>query len=146
MPAPDVIVHATSSGGTQAGLVAGCRLLGLSTRIVGISADVGIASIHAQVRVNVDGIAELLQVDPEMLKPGTAIEIDDRFVGDGYGIPTAASREAIELTARTEAIFLDPTYTGKAMAGLIAYVRQRRFTERQTLLFWHTGGQVGLFA
>jgi len=146
MPAPDVIVHATSSGGTQAGLVAACRLLGLSTRIVGIAADVGTASIHAQVRVNVDGIAELLDVDPEMLKRGTAIEIDDRFVGDGYGIPTEASREAIKLTARTEAIFLDPTYTGKAMAGLIAYVRQQRFTERQTVLFWHTGGQVGLFA
>ena len=146
MPAPDVIVHATSSGGTQAGLVAGCRLLGLSTRIVGISADVGTPSIHAQVRVNVDGIAELLDVDPELLKRGTAIEIDDRFVGDGYGMPTAASREAIELTARTEAIFLDPIYTGKAMAGLIAYVRQQRFTEKQTVLFWHTGGQVGLFA
>ena len=51
---------------------------------------------------------------------GRAIEVDDRFVGDGYGMPTDASREAIELAARTEAIFLDPTYTAKAMAGLIA--------------------------
>ena len=68
------------------------------------------------------------------------------FVGGGYGIETEASREAIGLAARTEGIFLDPTYTGKAMAGLIAYVRQRRFTEGQTVLFWHTGGQVGLFA
>ena len=146
MPAPDVIVHATSSGGTQAGLVAACRLLGLSTRIVGISADDGASPIQAQVRVIVGGVAELLDVDPDLLKRGTPIEIDDRFVGDGYGIPTEASREAIELTARTEAIFLDPTYTGKAMAGLIAYVRQQRFTEGQTVLFWHTGGQVGLFA
>ena len=48
--------------------------------------------------------------------------------------------------ARTEAIFLDPTYTAKAMAGLIAYVRQHEFVDGQTVLFWHTGGQVGLFA
>ncbi len=145
IPAPDAIVHATSSGGTQAGLVAACRLLGLRTRIVGIAADEPTAAIHAQVRANVDGLAPLLGVDLQLLQRG-AIEIDDRFIGAGYGIPTEASREAIELAARTEAIFLDPTYTGKAMAGLIAYVRQQRFTESQTVLFWHTGGQVGLFA
>jgi L-cysteate sulfo-lyase len=146
MPAPDVIVHATSSGGTQAGLVAACRLLGLSTRIVGIAADGPVAQIQAQVRANIDGIASLLGLDPAIVQKGTAIEIDDRFFGDGYAIPTDASREAIELTARTEAIFLDPVYTGKAMSGLIAYVRQQKFTAKQTVVFWHTGGQVGLFA
>ena len=146
MPAPDVIVHSTSSGGTQAGLVAGCRLLGLHTRVLGISADEASASLQGQVRAIISGIADLLDLDPERLSRGTAIEVDDRFVGDGYGIPTEASREAIELAARTEAIFLDPTYTAKAMAGLIAYVRQQKFKESQTVLFWHTGGQVGLFA
>jgi D-cysteine desulfhydrase family pyridoxal phosphate-dependent enzyme len=143
---PDVIVHSTSSGGTQAGLVAACRLLGLSTRIVGISADDPAVVIQAQVRMIVQGIGELLRVKDDALARGTAIEIDDRFVGEGYGIPTPASREAIELVARTEALFLDPTYTAKAMAALIAYVRQQRFKEGQTVLFWHTGGQVGLFA
>jgi L-cysteate sulfo-lyase len=146
MPAPDVIVHSTSSGGTQAGLVAACRLLGLATRVVGISADDPAAAIQAHVRTVVDGIAPLLGVDESAISRGTAIEVDDRFVGDGYGKPTAASREALELAARTEALFLDPTYTAKAMAGLIAYVRQERFKEGQTVLFWHTGGQVGLFA
>jgi 1-aminocyclopropane-1-carboxylate deaminase/D-cysteine desulfhydrase-like pyridoxal-dependent ACC family enzyme len=146
IPAPDVIVHATSSGGTQAGIVAACRLLGLSTRVVGIAADGPTAQIQAQVRANIDGIAALLGLDPALVHRGTAIEIDDRFYGDGYGIPTEASREAIELTARTEAIFLDPVYTGKAMSGLIAYVRQQKFTAKQTVLFWHTGGEVGLFA
>jgi D-cysteine desulfhydrase len=146
IPAPDAIVHATSSGGTQAGLVAACRLLGLRTRVVGIAADEPTAGIHAQVRTNIDGLAPLLNVDQQSLQRGTSIEIDDRFIGAGYGIPTESSREAIELAARTEAIFLDPVYTGKAMAGLIAYVRQQRFTEGQTVLFWHTGGQVGLFA
>jgi 1-aminocyclopropane-1-carboxylate deaminase/D-cysteine desulfhydrase-like pyridoxal-dependent ACC family enzyme len=146
LPPPDVIVHASSSGGTQAGLVAGCRLLGLTTRVVGVSADAPAASLHGDIRAIVSGIADLLRMDPADLNRGTAIEVDDRFVGVGYGVSTAASLEAIELAARTEALFLDPTYTAKAMAGLIAYVRQQRFVEGQTVLFWHTGGQVGLFA
>jgi len=146
IPPPDVIVHATSSGGTQAGLVAGCRLLGLRTRVIGVSADDSSASLVALVRSIVAGAADLLHIDPARLNRGTAIEVDDRFVGDGYGVPTEASREAIALAARTEAIFLDPTYTAKAMAALIAYVRQQKFVSGQTVLFWHTGGQVGLFA
>ncbi|MCU1381534.1 MAG: hypothetical protein JWL71_231 [Acidobacteria bacterium] len=146
MPAPHVIVHSTSSGGTQAGLVAGCRLLGLHTRVVGISADDSSASLQRQVRAIISGVADLLDLDLETLSRGTAIEVDDRFVGGGYGIPTDASQEAIELAARTEAIFLDPTYTAKAMAGLIAYVRQQKFKDHQTVVFWHTGGQVALFA
>jgi D-cysteine desulfhydrase family pyridoxal phosphate-dependent enzyme len=146
MPPPDAIVHSTSSGGTQAGLVAGCRLLGLPTRVIGISADEPAASMSAQVSAIISGIADLLHLDPGTLTQGTAIEVDDRFVGGGYGIPTDASREAIELAARTDAIFLDPTYTAKAMAGLIAYVRQQKFVEGETVLFWHTGGQPGLFA
>jgi L-cysteate sulfo-lyase len=144
--APDVIVHSTSSGGTQAGLVAGCRLLDLHTRVVGISADDSSASLQPQVRAIISGIADLMDLDVAGLARGTAIEVDDRFVGDGYGVPTDESREALELAARTEAIFLDPTYTAKAMAGLVAYVRQQKFKDNQTVLFWHTGGQVGLFA
>jgi 1-aminocyclopropane-1-carboxylate deaminase/D-cysteine desulfhydrase-like pyridoxal-dependent ACC family enzyme len=146
MPAPDVIVHSTSSGGTQAGLVAGCRLLGLPTRVIGVSADDSSSSLEAQVNAIVAGIGDLLQLDAAALANGTAIEVDDRFVGGGYGVPSDQSREAIELSARTEAIFLDPTYTAKAMAGLIASVRQRQLVEGQTVIFWHTGGQVGLFA
>src|SRR6185369_6683981 len=123
MPAPDVIVHSTSSGGTQAGLVAGCRLLRLPTRVLGVSADESANALQNEVRAIVSGIADLLRLDPSELAKGTPIEVDDRFVGSGYGVETDASREAIELAARTEALFLDPTYTAKAMAALIAYVR-----------------------
>src|SRR5213078_1727873 len=96
MPAPDVIVLSSSSAGTQAGLVAGCRLLGLPTRIVGISADETSAALQVHVRAIVSGIADLLDMDPHKLRKGTAVEVDDRFVGGGYGIPTDGSREAIE--------------------------------------------------
>jgi len=146
MPAPDVIIHSTSSGGTQAGLVAACRLLQLPTRVVGISADAAARTIQADVRAILRGLVELLSLDAGRFNRGTLIEVDDTFVGGGYGVATDASREAIELAARYEAIFLDPVYTAKAMAGLIASVRQQRFTEKQTVLFWHTGGQVALFA
>ncbi len=146
MPAPDVIVHSTSSGGTQAGLVAGCRLLGLPTRVIGVSADDSAASLERHVRELVDGIADLLGADSLVALSSLAIEVDDRFVGAGYGVPTDASREAIDLVARLEAIFLDPVYTAKAMAALIAYVREGVFTRDETVLFWHTGGQVALFA
>ena len=143
--APDAIVHSTSSGGTQAGLVAGCALHGIPTRVIGISADEQSAPLADDVRKILSGIPSLLKVPAEPLS-SVEITVDDRFVGGGYGVPTGESRAAIELVARTEAILLDPTYTAKAMAGLIARVRSGEFRDDQTILFWHTGGQVGLFA
>lgn len=143
--APDVIIHSTSSGGTQAGLVAGCALAGLPTRVIGISADESSATLTAE-------IAALLQALPPLVgDPGdrfadAEVIVDDHFVGGGYGIPSDASREAVTMLARTEALFLDHTYTAKAMAGLIARCRSGEFRDTQTVLFWHTGGQVGLFA
>lgn len=141
---PDAIVHATSSGGTQAGLAAGCALAGVATRVLGISADQPAAALEGEIRPILAGLGPLLQLDRDLTS--TPLAVDDRFVGAGYGVPTDESREAIELTARTEAIFLDPTYTAKAMAGLVAAIRRGEFEASQTVLFWHTGGQVGLFA
>jgi L-cysteate sulfo-lyase len=136
---PDVIVHACSSGGTQAGLVAGAALHGLKTRIIGVSADDPAEEIAVNIRRIIDGIDRFHMLHGE-------IEVDDTRVGEGYGIPTQESREAQELAAQTEALFVDHTYTAKALGALIAYVREGRFTEDQTVLFWHTGGQVGLFS
>ena len=142
---PDLIIHSTSSGGTQAGLVAGCALAGIATRVVGISADETSADLTREIRSIMGGLPQLLGIEPGALA-SAAFEVDDRFVGGGYGIATRESEEAIELMARTEAIFLDPTYTAKAAAGLIARWRAREFSAARTVLFWHTGGQVGLFA
>jgi 1-aminocyclopropane-1-carboxylate deaminase/D-cysteine desulfhydrase-like pyridoxal-dependent ACC family enzyme len=143
---PDVIVHATSSGGTQAGLVAGCALHGLSTRVIGVSADDPVAEVERTVRGIIGGMSETLGAEMVDIARDVRVEVDDTFVGGGYGVPTPASVEAQSLAARTEAIFVDHTYTAKAMAGLIAYVRDGRIPAGATVLFWHTGGQVGVFA
>jgi len=142
---PDVIVSASSSGGTLAGLAAGLAMHGLNTRLVGVSADDPAREIESTVRTIISGIAPLAGVDSALLS-AARFSVDDRWVGDGYGIATDASREAQNLAARCEAIFVDHTYTAKALGALIAAVRAGEFSVDQTVLFWHTGGQVGLFA
>jgi L-cysteate sulfo-lyase len=146
VPAPDVIIHACSSGGTQAGLLVGCALNGLSTRVIGVSADDPAAEIADGVARIIAGTGLLLGLDGDELAAACPIEVDDSFVGDGYGLASEASREAQRLAARTEALFVDHTYTAKALAALIAYARDGRLRGGQTVLFWHTGGQVALFA
>lgn len=143
---PDYIVHATSSGGTQAGLLAGCALFGLDTQVLGISADDPADEIGHIVRTLCTGMEEMLALPAGALRADSRFAADADFVGEGYGIPTEGSREAQSLAARTEAIFTDHWYTAKAMAGLIAYARTGRFRDGATVMFWHTGGQVGLFA
>ena len=72
--------------------------------------------------------------------------MDDGFVGEGYGVPTEGSREALTMAGRHEGIVLDPVYTAKAMAGMIERIRRGSFSAPETVLFWHTGGQAGLCA
>jgi D-cysteine desulfhydrase family pyridoxal phosphate-dependent enzyme len=136
------IFHSTSSGGTQAGLAAGLQLFGMNgTRLIGVSADDPAASIAAHVTEIVAGIGQLLEkkFDP-------MIEVDDRFTGPGYGVATAEGLEAIDLLGKHEGIVLDPVYTSKAMAALIARIRNGEFSEDQSILFLHTGGQLALFS
>src|SRR5829696_8202105 len=143
--APDVIVHSTSSGGTQAGLIAGCTLAGVRTRVIGVSADEPAVTLARDVRAILNGLEALLGLEAGAFT-SCEVVVDDSFVGGGYGVPTDASTEAIDTLALCEAMFLDPTYTSKAMAALIAGCRRGEFSGIGTLLFWHTGGQVGLFA
>ena len=142
---PDVIVHASSSGGTQAGLLVGCALFGVDARIIGVSADDPSAAIRDKVLPIIAGAEEMLGLSPGTLGAAARFELDDTFVGGGYGVPTDASREAQQLLARTEAVFVDHYYTAKALAALIAYVRDGRLARDRKVLFWHTGGQVTLF-
>jgi D-cysteine desulfhydrase len=78
--------------------------------------------------------------------PRAAVEVADAFVGPGYSLPTAAMVEAVQMFARLEGILLDPVYTGKTAAGLIAMVRSGRFAPGQRVLFVHTGGAPALYA
>lgn len=142
---PHAIIHASSSGGTQAGLTAGCALQGLPTKVLGVSADDPATAIETEVRTIIAGLGEMLGAG-SALAHSVHVSADDSFVGEGYGLATPASEEAQSLAARTEALFVDHTYTAKALAALIAYVRAGRFRATETIVFWHTGGQVGLFA
>jgi 1-aminocyclopropane-1-carboxylate deaminase/D-cysteine desulfhydrase-like pyridoxal-dependent ACC family enzyme len=137
---PDEIVHASSSGGTQAGLIAGCALIGLPTRVHGVSADAAAADLATTVAALLDGMATRLNARLTTLGGDRPIDVDDRQIGGGYGRQTAASLEATTLLARTEGVVLDPVYTAKAMAGLIQRVRDGRYDPRDTVVFWHTGG------
>jgi D-cysteine desulfhydrase len=141
---PEVIVHATSSGGTQAGLIAGCALYSPRTRVIGISADDPAGDIRAVVLRLVGEMESSLKLYAGALGGTDRCDVDDTLVGEGYGIPSDASREAQRLAARSEAILTDHWYTAKAMAGLIARARRGEFSPGATVLFWHTGGQASV--
>jgi 1-aminocyclopropane-1-carboxylate deaminase/D-cysteine desulfhydrase-like pyridoxal-dependent ACC family enzyme len=113
--------------------------------VIGNSADESSSALQSTIRALLSGIADLLHCEHARFE-STPVLVDDGFVGGGYGVPTTASREAVDIMARSEAIFLDHTYSAKAMAGLIARARTGGFDAMSTVLFWHTGGQVGLFA
>ncbi|MQA08678.1 MAG: pyridoxal-phosphate dependent enzyme [Pseudonocardiaceae bacterium] len=135
------IVHATGSGGTQAGLTVGLIERGSRARVIGVSVGGCEPDIRAKVNHLSTGLTEHLSSTKE--KP--EIEIDDSHIGDGYGAPTPACLEAIKMLAELEGILLDPVYTGKAMAALIEYVRQDRFPTGDDVLFVHTGGWPALY-
>jgi 1-aminocyclopropane-1-carboxylate deaminase/D-cysteine desulfhydrase-like pyridoxal-dependent ACC family enzyme len=139
----DAIVFATSSGGTQAGLEVGKQVFGYDRlRVLGISADDPAESIKESIRLASGPMFSQLGLADGLESEDLAV--DDRFVGPGYGIASEESAEAVRLFANTEGILLDPAYTSKAAAGLIAYCRQGLFSSSDRVLFWHTGGLMTL--
>jgi 1-aminocyclopropane-1-carboxylate deaminase/D-cysteine desulfhydrase-like pyridoxal-dependent ACC family enzyme len=139
----DAILHASGSGGTQAGLLVALEALRADVPVIGISVSEPQAGLAATVADLARRTAALLGT---AAPPRAAVEVQDGYVGADYGQPTAGMREAVRLCARLEGLFLDPVYTGKAMAGLIDLVRQRRFAPDQTVVFIHTGGTPALFS
>jgi len=140
----DRIVFATSSGGTQAGLVAGARLFGFSGEILGISVDLALDSIASHVAMLAAQTAAYLG-EPTAFAPSD-IHVNDSFLGEGYGVLGELETEAIRLFAREEGILLDPVYTGRAAGGLINLIRSGSIRGGERVLFWHTGGTPALFA
>lgn len=140
---PGAVVLATGSGCTQAGWLLGTRTLGLPWRVEGISVSRPGEDCRTNIHQIANAAASLLDGAPALDHEEGVVH--DTFIGDGYGVPTPEGAEAIRLAARAEGIFLDPTYTGKALAGLIALTREGHFAKGETVVFLHTGGEAALF-
>lgn len=141
---PDWIIFASSSGGTQTGMVLGAHWFGYEGRILGISVDRQAAALRT---IITDLAAETVQaMAKEATIPEDAIRIDDRFLGAGYGKPGDLEREAIHLFARQEGILLDPVYTARAAGGMLEMIRRGEIGESESVLFWHTGGIPAVWA
>lgn len=141
---PDRIVFATSSGGTQAGLLAGAKMADLSTAVYGISVDKPTIDLQPTVSKLTNQVLALYASD--ILVEDEEVIIDDGYRGEGYAVIGEPEREAIHLFARYEGLILDPVYTGRAAAGLIDLIRERHIHDNEQILFWHTGGTPALFA
>jgi D-cysteine desulfhydrase family pyridoxal phosphate-dependent enzyme len=134
------VVVPSATGGTQAGLLHGLALGAPPARpVIGIAVATPSAELRPKIAAILEGLAPLsgARVTAE------AIALEDDQLGDGYGVRTPEADEATRLLARTEGILVDPIYTAKALAGLIARVRDGRLRGR--VVFWHAGGTPGLF-
>jgi len=138
----DEIVVASGSGNTHGGLLFGLRALGSSIKVTGICVRRDAASQKSRLAKRCLEIAELLAVSSKVTDDDIIL-IDD-FLAPGYGIASEACMKAILLAARTESLMLDPTYTGKSMAGFIH--RAENVPSNSGLLYLHTGGLPEIFA
>jgi D-cysteine desulfhydrase len=140
----DHVVTPSGSAGTHAGLVTGFQGNNSHIPVVGIN-------VSRTKEVQEELVYGLVQqtakhVGVEGSIPKDAVLCFGDYVGAGYSIPTPSMAEAVKLLARTEAILLDPVYTGKAMAGMIDLVRKGYFKRNENILFVHTGGSPALYA
>ena len=140
----DWIVFASSSGGTQAGLVLGKRLFGYPGKVLGISVDEEQHVLQERVAALASETSERFGLRIHFAADEVLVNAD--YCAAGYGVLTEAEREAIHLFAKYEGLLLDPVYTGRAAAGMIDLIRKGFYGKDETVLFWHTGGQPALFA
>ena len=141
---PNILLCATGCGVTQAGLLVGFKLMGLNCQIYGITVsrtrDECIAHIEQLVKETEDALGLGSRVTSD------DIFVFDEYIGEGYSVPTSEGIEAIRLVAKTEGFFLDPIYTGKAMAGLTDLVKKGLIGLDKTVIFLHTGGTPSIFS
>jgi D-cysteine desulfhydrase len=140
----DRVVCGSGSSGTHAGLVAGLFGLNSGIRVVGINVSRPKEAQEELVHSLVERTAAHLGIRERV--PKDAVLCFGDYVGPGYSRPTPEMAEAVRKLARTEAILLDPVYTGKAMAGLLDLARKRYFEKSENVLFLHTGGSPALYA
>jgi len=139
----DYIVLASSSGGTQAGLVVGARALGYAGRILGISVDETANALQTKLSGLANATADHLGL--ELTFEPQEFGVDDGYLDGGYGVVGNLEREAVYTMARAEGVLLDPVYTGRAFGGLLDLIRQGTFRPDERVLFWHTGGTAAVF-
>jgi 1-aminocyclopropane-1-carboxylate deaminase/D-cysteine desulfhydrase-like pyridoxal-dependent ACC family enzyme len=137
---PDLLVLATATGGTQAGLITGLGLAGRPIPVLGFC----VARPAAELRPVVDALSRELRELSGLSGATPAADLDDSALGAGYGRRSPEADEATALLARTEGILADPIYTAKALAGLVGLARTGRLAGR-SVVFWHGGGTTGLF-
>ena len=135
------VVVASGSAGTHAGLAVGLEQLLPDVELIGVTVSRSVAEQKPKVVTLQQAVAEQLE-----LKARADILLCDDYFAPGYGTPNEEGMEAVKLLARLEGILLDPVYTGKAMAGLIDGIAQKRFKDEGPILFVHTGGAPALFA
>jgi L-cysteate sulfo-lyase len=141
----DHFVHATGSAGTQAGLVVGMQAMNSGIPVYGVS----VRAPKVKQEENVFGLCQrtldFMGLSQSLVSRDTVVANSD-YVGDGYGLPTDSMVEAVKMLANYEGILLDPVYSGKGFAGLIALIRKGHFKKGENVVFLHTGGSVSLFA
>jgi D-cysteine desulfhydrase len=142
------LVFATSSGGTQAGIVLGAKLAGFDGRITAISIDQMPDDESEQFLTDVCRVANLAAV---LLESEVRLDVADfntnsNYLGAGYGVVGDLERDAIRLLARTEGLLVGPVYTGRAAGALIDLLRRGYFNTDERVLFWHTGDDAALHA
>jgi len=140
----DTIILASSSCGTQAGLVLGARMFGFKGEILGISIDHPAEKMRSRIAALATEASE--RIGQKIIFDPDEVKVNDDFIGPGYAVMTDLEKNAIELFARKEAILLDPVYTGRAAGGMIDHINRKILHQGQHILFWHTGGVPALFA
>ena len=139
------VVLPNGGSGTHAGLVAGFAALGMNPARVRSFAVLRTEADTA--RITLDLARETLsQIGSDETIEAAAIDVCGSQMGNGYGMPTPAMADALRLLARTEGLLLDPVYSGKAFAGMLADVRGGFYGSGDAVLFLMTGGLPGLFA
>jgi L-cysteate sulfo-lyase len=138
------VVVGSGSTGTQAGLVCGLEGANSGIDVLGICVRRPQAPQEEAVHQTASATAEHLGIKARIDRARVIANGD--YVGEGYGIPTAGTLEAIRIAAEQEGLLLDPVYTGKAIAGVIDLCRHGVFTKGQNIVFLHTGGSAALFA
>ena len=144
--APSRLYFATGSLGTQAGLVVGARAFSAPFAVYGVAVEHPVTQLIADGVTLANATAALLGLAGHCKFSDSDIAIDGEFIGPAYGVPTEEGLDAIRLLARTEGVFLDPVYSGKAMAALIAHARRDTLDPDEAIVFLHTGGGPSLFA